>query len=79
MEEYLINSTLTYRVPTVNDALNLRKKLEAISVGELTTFSYKTKQIKIKGEVVEEYQVVKATIAFTSEKEPDATVVASFE
>ena len=52
---YNLKTTNVYRVPTVEDALRLRKWLERECVGELTSFSYKTKQIKVKGEVVEEY------------------------
>lgn len=71
---YLIQNTLVYRVPTVNDALQLREELEKNGYGELSSFTYQTKQIKQKGEVVEEYQQVKAVIKFTSEKEPDQCV-----
>ena len=79
MNEYLLKVTNVYRVPTVGDALSLREKLQNISCGELSSFSYTTKYIKVKGEIVEEYQVVKATIVFTEEKEPDLHVVASYD
>jgi hypothetical protein len=71
MDKYLINSVNTYRVPTVEDALALRKELEQIDCGELTSFSYTTKYIKAKGEIIEEYQVVKAKITFNEEKDPE--------
>ena len=71
MNEYLINVVNTYRVPTVEDALKLREKLEEISNGELVSFTYTTKYIKAKGEIIEEYQVVKAKIAFNEEKDPE--------
>lgn len=67
---YLIKVTNIYRVPTVQDALNLRKELEQ-GAGELNSFSYTTKYIKQKGEIIEEYQQVKATLIFNEEKEPD--------
>lgn len=67
---HLIKVTNIYRVPTVQDALNLRKELEQ-GAGELTNFAYATKYIKQKGEIVEEYQQVKATLVFNDEKEPD--------
>lgn len=70
MEKYLINNVLTFRVPTVDDALALREELTRNGYGELVNFSYTTKYIKVKGEIVEEYQVVKAKIEFTSEKDP---------
>lgn len=72
--KYLIKVTNVYRVPTVADALALRDELSRTSNGELITFAYTTKYIKQKGEIVEEYQLVKATIQFNNEKEPDSGV-----
>ena len=46
---YTLKTTNVYRVPTVEDALRLRKWLEKDCIGELTSFSYKTKYIKSKG------------------------------
>ena len=40
---YTLKTTNTYRVPTVEDALALRKYLERTCVGELTAFKYTTK------------------------------------
>lgn len=67
---YNLKRTNTYRVPTVEDALRLRKYLEKEEEGELTSFAYKTKYIKAKGEIIEEYQLVTATITYDEEKEP---------
>lgn len=67
---YLVKATNVYRVPTVEDALNLRKDLEH-GAGELTNFAYATKYIKQKNEIIEEYQQVKATLIFNDEKTPD--------
>ena len=75
MSCYTLKTTNTYRVPTVEDALRLRKWLERTCIGELTSFSYKTKQIKAKGEVIEEYQVVTATISIDNEKEPEGVMM----
>ena len=71
---YNLKTTNVYRVPTVEDALRLRKWLEKNCVGELTSFSYKTKYIKSKGEVIDEYQVVTATITIDNEKEPEGVM-----
>ena len=78
MHEYLINVVNTYRVPTVEDALKLREKLEEISNGELVSFTYTTKYIKAKGEIIEEYQVVKAKISFNEEKDPEQYINISY-
>ena len=44
---YTLKTTNTYRVPTVEDALALRKYLERTCIGELTAFKYTTKYIKM--------------------------------
>lgn len=74
MEKYLLKVQNTYRVGTVQDALKLREELEKSNCGELISFTYTTKYIKAKGEIIEEYQVVKATIQFNSEKEPESLI-----
>ncbi|MCM1324369.1 MAG: hypothetical protein NC218_09415 [Acetobacter sp.] len=70
---YLINVTNVYRVPTVADALALRKEIEN-GPGEIASFTYTTKFIKEKGEIVEEYQQVKVKIVFNEEKEPESGI-----
>lgn len=71
MNEYLLKVTNVYRVPTVEEALALRDHIQnTVTNGELTSFSYTTKYVKAKGEIIDEYQVVKATIAFNEEKDP---------
>lgn len=78
MKEYLVNVVNTYRVPTVEDALKLRENLEEISNGELISFTYTTKYVKAKGEIIDEYQVVKAKISFNDEKLPEQYVNISY-
>ena len=70
---YLISAVDTYRVPTVEDVEKLHEILLEDTHFQLTEFSYKTKEIKVKGEVVEEYQLVKAKKIFNNEKEPDSS------
>ena len=72
---YTLKTTNTYRVPTVEDALALRKHLERNCEGELTSFKYATKYINAKGEIIEEYQVVTATISIDSEKDPEGVLL----
>ena len=76
---YTLKTTNTYRVPTVEDALRLREHLESTCLGELTSFKYATKYIKVKGEVVEEYQVVTATITVDNEKDPEGVLCVNME
>ena len=73
---YLINAVNTYRVPTVEDALELRKELSNLKYCELESFSYTTKYNK---KTEEEYQVVKAKLVFNDVKEPDSTIVATYD
>jgi hypothetical protein len=76
---YLLKAVDTYRVATVSDVEKLHDELLEDSTFDLVAFSYKTKYIKQKGEIIEEYQVVSATKMFTDEKEPDRYVSVSYE
>lgn len=76
---YLLNVVNTYRVPTVEEALELRDELQEMPGCELISFQYTTKYIKSKGEILEEYQVVKAKLQFNEEKEPEQAVEPSYE
>ena len=71
MIKYLINDVTTYRVSTVAEVEELHNELLADSSFDLTAFSYTTKYIKEKGEIVDEYQIVKAKKVFNNEKEPE--------
>mgnify|MGYP003468795298 FL=1 len=76
---YLLKAVDTYRVATVADVEALHEELLNDGTFDLTAFSYKTKYIKQKGEIIEEYQVVSATKVFTDEKEPDRIVSPNYE
>lgn len=75
----LLSSVDTYRVDTVEEVEQLHEDLKNNENFTLTSFSYKTKQIKAKGEVIDEYQVVQAKKLFTDEKEPTADVHIIYE
>lgn len=77
--KYLINAVDTYRVNTVSEVEQLHEELRNDTSFELVSFSYKTKQIKSKGEVVEEYQVVQAKKVFTDEKYPTEEISVYYE
>lgn len=76
---YLTKTVLTYRCPTLDAALELRKSLSATEGAELSSFSYMNKNIKEKGEVVEEYVLCKATLSFNDEKFPGTNIMVDFE
>lgn len=75
----VIDDTTTYRVPTVEDVEALHEELSNSEDFQLTAFSYKTKQIKVKGEVIEEYQIVKAKKVFNDEKDPERKIEIQYE
>lgn len=76
---YLLTSTETYRVETVAEVETLHEELTNDANFTLVAFSYKTKYIKEKGDIVGEYQVVTAKKSFNSEKEPDRYVKIEYE
>lgn len=76
---YLLKAVDTYRVPTIADVEALHEQLLDDPTFDLTAFSYKTKQIKAKGDVIEEYQVVTATKIFTNEKDPEDVYIVTYE
>lgn len=76
---YLVKSVNTWVIPTVEEVEKFHEELLEDNSYQLTTFGYKTKQIKAKGEVVEEYQVVTETRVFNVEKEPDTFVEVKYE
>ena len=75
----LLNDVHTYRVDTVVEVEQLHQELKENPAFTLASFSYKTKYIKEKGNIVDEYQLVTAKIVFTDEKEPTADVTVSYE
>lgn len=74
MDKYLIQTTDVYRVSTVADAEALHEELLKNPNFTLVAFGYKTKFIKARGEVVDEYQVVTAKKLFNEEKDPTSKV-----
>lgn len=79
MTKYLINDVTTYRVSTVTEVEELHEELLADPNFDLTAFSYTTKYIKQKGEIIDEYQVVKAKKVFNDEKEPEKLIDVKYE
>ena len=71
MTKYLIKTTMTYRVATVDEVEQLHEDLINNENFSLVGFGYKTKVIKQKGEIVEEYQLFTATVTNKEEKEPE--------
>ena len=77
--KYLINTVETYRVKTVDDVEKLHEELKDDVNFTLAAFSYKTKYIKQKGEIIDEYQLVTVKKIFNEEKEPMSIVNIVYE
>lgn len=74
MAKYVLNNVVTYRVGTVAEVEALHDELSADGRFQLSQFSYQTKYVKEKKEIVDEYQVVKAKLVFNEEKTPDTDI-----
>lgn len=67
---YITQVVETIRVPNVNEVEKLHKELKEDRRFTLKKFEYSHKEVKSKKEVVDEYELVKATLFFNNEKEP---------
>ena len=76
MSRYLLNVVETYRVPTVNEALEMRDEMNSAPEYELQSFQYTTKFNK---KTEEEYQIVKVKKIVNTEKDPVSGVQVKYE
>lgn len=76
---YEINNVRTIRVPNVAEVEKLHTMLKNDSRFTLKKFEYQHKEIKEKKEVVEEYELVKATLVFNDEKLPLSFVTIDYD
>lgn len=74
MSRYLIKTTEYYRVDTVSEVEQFHQELKTDGNFILDSFGYKQKEVKQKGEVVDEYCYVTVKKVFTDEKYPSAQV-----
>ena len=70
MSRYLIQTVETYRADTESEAEQLIAEAKVSEDYELKKHNAEKKEIKQKGEVVEEYWKVSLTKSFTNEQEP---------
>ena len=72
MEKFLLKTTEEYKLGTRAEVEEFHEELLKDAVEQnytLTSFAYTKKEIKVKGEVVEEYFIVKAIKLFQTDKE----------
>ena len=77
--KYLVSVVETIRVPNVNEVEKLHTSLKEDKRFDLKKFEYTHKEVKSKGEVIDEYELVKATLVFNNEKEPSCSVKIDFK
>lgn len=76
---YLCQTVETYRVDTESEAKNLIEDAKAAGEYVLTKYVSEKKEVKAKGELVDEYYKVSLSKAFTDIKEPDTVAKISYE
>lgn len=76
---YITQVIETIRVPDVNQVEKLHTELKEDKRFELKKFEYTHKEIKSKGEIIDEYELVKATLIFNNEKEPTSDIKVDFK
>lgn len=75
---YLTQVVEVIRVPNVNEVEKLHAQLKDDNRFELKKFEYQHKDVKSKGEIIDEYELVKATLVFNAEREPVSYVDVQF-
>lgn len=74
----LVSVVETIRVSTVDEVERLHNELKEDNKFTLKKFEYAHKTVKAKGEIIDEYELVKATLVFNDEKEPENDVEINF-
>lgn len=77
--KYLISTTEVYRVDNIEEVEALQEQVKSDGRFEVDSFSYKAKNKKQKGEIIEEWYQVSVKKAFNDEKDPFAHVSVEYE
>ena len=77
--KYLIQTVETYRADTEHEAQDLINEAKAAGEYTLTKYSSEKKEVKAKGEVIDEYFKTTLTKSFTDIKEPEAVATVIYE
>lgn len=76
---YLIQTTEVYRADSEAEAQGVITEAKQADEYTLTKYSSEKKEIKAKGEVIEEYYKVSLTKTFTDIKEPTYVATVNYE
>lgn len=77
--KYLLGVTEKYRVSSEDEALKFIDEAKNDKSYVLNKYTTQKKEVKQKGEIVDEYVVVSLTKIFNNEKEPTDEIVVSYE
>jgi hypothetical protein len=75
---YLTKVTETYRLANEDDVKIFLEELREDPSFEVTKYSSTKKEVKSKGEVIDEYVLFSVTKTFNSEKEPDSEITITY-
>ena len=76
--KYLVSTTETYRVDSVEEVEKFHEELQSEKYCELASFGYKHKEVKAQGEIVDTYELVTVKKIFNNPKEPDSNIVITY-
>lgn len=79
MSRYLTQTVETYRVNTEEEVKETLEEFKAAAAYEVKKASYEKKQVKEKGEVVDEYWILSVTKVFNDAKEPINKIDINYE
>ena len=79
MMKYLVNTTEVYRVENMEAVELLQEEVNSDSRYEVASFSYKAKNKKQKGEIIDEWYQVTIKKVFNDEKDPYTSVTVNYE
>ena len=77
--KYLIQTVETYRVDSEKEAVTLIEEAKADNNYILAKYTNEHKEVKAKGEVVDEYYKVTLSKLFNNIKEPDTNYTITYE
>ena len=77
--KYLIQTTEIYRASNEAEAQELINEAKQAGEYELAKYSSEKKEVKSKGEVIDEYMKVSLTKTFNNIKEPITTAIITYE
>ncbi len=79
MAKYLVSTTETYRVDTEKEALAAIEEAKQDNSCVLSKYTNEHKEVKAKGEVVDEYWKLALTKQFNNIKEPESIITVGYE